>query len=109
MPVRVAAIVVNYNAGRLLASCVATLRREGVEQVIVVDNGSTDLSLTGLRTTDPAAVVIETGANLGYGGGANLGARQDLADAAYLLVLNPDTEFGKGALDPLVAALDEEA
>jgi N-acetylglucosaminyl-diphospho-decaprenol L-rhamnosyltransferase len=104
LPVRVAAAIVNFNAGSLLAVCAASLRREGVDQVIVVDNGSTDLSLVGLRAADGDAVVIETGHNLGYGAAVNRAASR--AEAEYLLVLNPDAEMKPGSLAPLVAALD---
>ncbi len=100
------AVVVNFNAGDLLANCVASLRAEAVERVIVVDNGSTDGSLTVLRKLEPDADVIQTGANLGYGKAANLGALGVRTD--YLLVLNPDTVTAPGALAPLVAALAED-
>jgi N-acetylglucosaminyl-diphospho-decaprenol L-rhamnosyltransferase len=106
LPIRVAAIVVNFNAGSLLVDCVASLRREGVDQVIVVDNGSTDLSLVGLRAADRDAVILEIGQNLGYGPAVNRAALR--ADADYLLVLNPDAEMKPGSLSPLVAALEED-
>ncbi len=106
LPVRVAAIVVNFNDGGLLASCVASLRREGVGEVIVVDNGSSDLSLVGLRAADPAATIVETGENLGYGGAVNRGAAR--TDAPFLLVLNADIDLRPGALAPLVATFDAD-
>jgi len=39
---RVGAVVVNHDAGDALADCVASLRAEGVEELVVVDNASTD-------------------------------------------------------------------
>jgi N-acetylglucosaminyl-diphospho-decaprenol L-rhamnosyltransferase len=98
---------VNFDAGRLLADCVASLRREGVDAVVVVDNGSTDLSLAGLRATDRDAVIVETGRNVGYGAAVNRGAA--VTETPYVLALNPDAELRPGALAPLVAALEDDA
>lgn len=103
---RVAAIVVNFNAGSLLTVCVASLRREGVEIITVVDNGSTDLSLVGLKAADPEVVVLAADHNLGYGAAANRGAAR--TDAEFLLILNPDAELRAGALAPLLAAFDDD-
>ena len=41
----IAAVIVNYNAGDALSECVASLEREHVREIVVVDNGSTDGSL----------------------------------------------------------------
>jgi GT2 family glycosyltransferase len=48
-------------------------------QVIVVDNGSTDDSVARIRAAYPDVTLIETGANLGYAGGNNVGIRYALA------------------------------
>ena len=44
----VAAVVVNDNAGSVLAECVASSASAGIESLVVVDNGSTDDSLGDL-------------------------------------------------------------
>jgi N-acetylglucosaminyl-diphospho-decaprenol L-rhamnosyltransferase len=102
----VAAVVVNYNAGAVLLDCVRSLRAEGVDEVVVVDNASTDGSLAALRASDPAAVVVETGANLGYGAAANRGVAASSAD--LVLVMNPDTTVEPGTIKALVAALEAD-
>jgi N-acetylglucosaminyl-diphospho-decaprenol L-rhamnosyltransferase len=103
----VVAIVVNYNAADHLASCVKSLRANGVLDVLVIDNGSTDASC-GAATSEGARW-IRAGANLGYGRGANLGASTEEGRAAtYLLVCNPDTELGDGAVSALLAWLAAE-
>ncbi|MGO9963177.1 MAG: glycosyltransferase family 2 protein [Acidimicrobiales bacterium] len=92
----VAAVVVNYNAGFALSDCVASLRREAIETIVVVDNGSTDNSLEGLASKYPAVPVFHTGKNLGFGGGVNYGARRVAGE--MLLVCNPDLELQSGAV-----------
>jgi N-acetylglucosaminyl-diphospho-decaprenol L-rhamnosyltransferase len=98
--------VVNYNAGSVLVDCVADLRSEGVNEVVVVDNGSSDGSHAALAGADPQARWIPSGSNLGYGRAANLGARH--CHARYLLVSNPDVVIRPGAVAALVGALDAD-
>ncbi|MSY45213.1 MAG: glycosyltransferase, partial [Actinobacteria bacterium] len=78
-----AAVVVNFDAGRCLVDCVATLLLDtsaGVFEIIVVDNASTDDSISQLRQTWPDVKVILSERNLGYSGAANLGIRATRAD-----------------------------
>lgn len=102
----ISAIVVNFNAAEHLAGCVRSLRAEGVAEVIVADNGSTDSSRQALAAADPAAVFLPTGGNLGYGGGANRAA--SVARGRLLLVCNPDIVLEPGCTSALVAALDTD-
>jgi N-acetylglucosaminyl-diphospho-decaprenol L-rhamnosyltransferase len=102
----VAAVVVNYNAGPHLATCVRSLRAAGVAERIVVDNGSSDDSRRRAEEADPALRWIDSGANLGFGRAANLGA--STTDAEAVLVCNPDLTVGAGAVDALTARLARE-
>jgi N-acetylglucosaminyl-diphospho-decaprenol L-rhamnosyltransferase len=77
----------------------------GVDQIIVVDNASPQ----GPPPHDDRVLLIQSDANLGYGAGANLGARQATGDV--LLIANPDVSIGpddvrrlaEAALEPSVA------
>ncbi|MGH9075611.1 MAG: glycosyltransferase family 2 protein, partial [Acidimicrobiales bacterium] len=60
---RVGAVIVNYNAGEHLLACVASLRAEGIGDVVVVDNGSTDGSDRALAGADPAVRIVDPGRN----------------------------------------------
>lgn len=101
-----AAVVVNHDAGELLVDCVASLRSEGVMEVVVVDNASTDGSLDTLAGTDPAVQVVHSGGNLGYGAGANRGVA--VVGSELVLVSNPDVVVHRGALAALAEALDAD-
>lgn len=100
----VSAVVVNYNARDHLLACVASLRAEGVDDVVVVDNDSSDGSRGALEVADPAARIVATGANLGYGSAANRGAA--VAGGRRLLVCNSDVVLEPGAVKSLAAVLD---
>jgi GT2 family glycosyltransferase len=68
---RVSAVVVNHEAGDVLLEFVASLRAEGVKDVTVVDNASSDHSAEALVAVDPTVRLVQTGTNLGYGAAAN--------------------------------------
>jgi N-acetylglucosaminyl-diphospho-decaprenol L-rhamnosyltransferase len=102
----VSAVVVSYNSAAYLPGCVASLRAEGLTDVVVVDNASSDASVAGVVASDPAVTVVQAGANLGFGTGVNRGA--DVATGDYLLVLNPDTVVEPGTVKALSEALDRD-
>lgn len=106
-PDQSAAVVIDYNAGILVAECVRSLGDEGVTELVVVENGDGDavraiLAANGLGDTP----LLVTGKNLGYGGGANRGLAA-LDRSEYVLICNPDLVVHPGALAPLGSALDD--
>jgi N-acetylglucosaminyl-diphospho-decaprenol L-rhamnosyltransferase len=101
----VAAVVVNYNAASALCDCVESLEASGVTEIVVVDNASTDDSMALLAKCSPNVRLVSSPDNLGFGRGANLGARFTAAE--YLLVCNPDLVVKPDAVQRLATALDE--
>jgi N-acetylglucosaminyl-diphospho-decaprenol L-rhamnosyltransferase len=86
-------IIVNWNSGQQLRRCLESILpvdRTGfvLSRVVVVDNGSIDVSLAGVRGLDLPLTVIELGLNAGFAAACNAGAKGSTAD--YLLFLNPD-------------------
>ncbi|MGI9034351.1 MAG: glycosyltransferase family 2 protein [Acidimicrobiales bacterium] len=102
-PTDVSAVVVNYNTREHLLACVASLRAEGVYEIVVVDNNSVDGSGLSLAEADPVAVFLPTGANLGFGRAANRGVAA--TTKPLVLVMNPDAVVQPGAIEALVGAL----
>lgn len=93
------------------AKCVLSLSREGIRDVVVVDNsedrGSSLARLRSLLTLDGASRVhyVEPGRNLGFSSGVNAGIAlvQDELRGRHVLLINNDATLGEGA----VAALDQ--
>ncbi|MFC7580141.1 glycosyltransferase family 2 protein [Schaalia naturae] len=71
------------------------------DRLVVVDNGSGDDSTACLRS--PKWDLVETGRNLGFGGGVNAGARGMDEDA--LVLLNNDAVAQDGFLDAITSPL----
>ena len=90
---KVAVVVLNWNRAPETLRCLDSLRALTYPvDVMVVDNGSTDGSAAAMRAARPDLPLLETGANLGYAGGNNVGIRAALGRGAqFVLVLNNDT------------------
>lgn len=102
---RASLIVVAYNSRTYLGPCIESIQtemRDHQDELIVVDNGSTDGSADFVRARYPGVRLI-CGANAGYAGGNNCGAA--VAWGEYLVFLNPDTYLYPGALAALLAPL----
>ncbi len=102
----VTALVINYNAGALLGDCVQSLIDNGVTDVRVVDNASTDGSIDRLRGRfgrSPSVQVLVNPTNRGFGPAVN--DHLAAVESEHLLVINPDCRLEPGALRALEAAL----
>ena len=99
-------VIVNYNAGKLLAECVQSVLAEQVQNVFVVDNDSHDESLSHLAASisDARVTVIRNDQNLGFAAACNIGTRASTADT--VLFLNPDSVLVKGSLGRLIEVLE---
>ena len=92
----VSLVVVNFNGKELLRKCLLTLSKTDYPnyEVVVVDNASTDGSLTEVRNSfgsDPRIKVVENNENVGHAEGCNIGAQK--TNGRYLVFLDSDTEF----------------
>jgi N-acetylglucosaminyl-diphospho-decaprenol L-rhamnosyltransferase len=108
---RVRAVVVIWNSAPTLDRCLrhllATSWPDGVLEIVVVDNGSTDHSVDGWSARYPTIELRQTGANLGFGAGANR-ALADLDHLDGVALVNPDAFVEPGWLPPLIAALEND-
>lgn len=106
MAVHVSVIIPNWNGWDLLRPCLDSLQRQVYRdfEVIVVDNGSTDGSVSKLWEKYPWVHTLALEKNRGYSGGCNAGIRR--AEGDLLVMLNNDTEMDTHWLAALVDAAD---
>ena len=92
---KVAIITLNYNGKKDTLEFLKSLNRLQAtgyrQQVIVVDNGSSDGSVTAIHKAFPEVDIIQAGANLGFSGGYNKGLDYaKIWGADYFLLINND-------------------
>jgi len=109
-----AIVIVNWNAGPLLADCLNSIRLASapagwrIAHVVVVDNASTDGSAERLVPDEPLPLqVIRNERNRGFGAACNQGAAAVHAD--LLLLLNPDTRLFEESLHAPIGWLEDPA
>lgn len=112
-----AIVIVNYNVCDLLRRCLRTVFASTGDfsyTVCVVDNNSSDDSVSMVGSDFPQVRLIVNQANVGYPAANNqgltlLGANSENPSERprYCLLLNPDTEVPPTALARLIAYLDE--
>ncbi len=101
----VTAIIPTWNRADLLRSILANLRSQTrvPDQVIVVDNGSTDDSRLVARESEAECIALE--ANLGFAPAVNRGITSAKSD--WVLILNNDVVLAPDWLRTLLAAAEE--
>jgi GT2 family glycosyltransferase len=92
---QVVILVLNWNNYPDTRRCLDSIRDLDCDQcqLVVVDNGSDDGSNRLIREKYPTVKLLETGKNLGFAGGNNIGLAYAVNnDIPYVLLLNNDTE-----------------
>jgi len=103
---RLTVIIVNHNGAATLPDCLQALlpALSTDDEVIVVDNASSDGSTLGLEDGQAGVRVIRNLANLGFAAAVNQGL--GAARGRLLLLLNPDCVIANDALTVAVDYLD---
>lgn len=130
------AIILNWNGFADTCSCLDSLipERHSNLQIVVVDNASSDNSCAEIRNwakknkiqlvslsqtdaesgalpnnTEGGLLLIQTGSNLGFAGGNNVGMRYALRmGAEYVWLLNNDTVVSPSSLQPMLNAIGSD-
>ena len=102
-------VILAHNQWSHTVHCLDSLQRNTTEplQVVAVDNGSTDETVTSLwkRSAEQASLqVIRNATNRGFAAGNNQAL--SIARGEYVVLLNNDTVVTPGWLDRMIAVLE---
>lgn len=95
-------VIVNWNSGGYLKSCIESINKSEMQgisyRIIIVDNGSEDISRNYIDslTGNPEYIIIQNNENKGFSAACNRGAMSSSSE--YILFLNPDTVMNRTSI-----------
>jgi GT2 family glycosyltransferase len=104
---KISVIILNWNGLQFLETCLSSLRKQTFREfeTILVDNGSTDESVSYVRNNFPEVRLVELNNNSGFAGGNNAG--YEAASGEWIVLLNNDTEADAKWLEEIWKATQE--
>jgi GT2 family glycosyltransferase len=103
-------VIPNWNGRdllqRYLPSILEALAGNPGNEIIVVDNGSSDGSVVMIEERFPSVRILALDRNLGFGGGSNAGFRAAKND--FVVLLNSDMRVQPDFLAPLLTGFTDE-
>ena len=101
-------VIVTWNCKKYIQECLDSLavyRQDPRAEIIIVDNVSEDGTPELIKEKYPEVTLIESGENLGFPRGTNLGIRH--CTGKYLFLINPDVRVLDGCIEKMLAYLQE--
>src|SRR5450759_1450080 len=103
---KVIVLTLNYNGKQLLDDSITSYLANDYPnfEMVMIDNGSHDGSEEYVKLTYPIVTCIQTGKNLGYSGGFNVGLKYafDEQKADFALIHNNDVKVASKVISDLV-------
>jgi len=98
--------ILNYNGVKFLEKFLPSHLESTYksQEILVIDNASTDNSKSTLETKFPDVKIKELKENIGFAGGYNEGLQN--VNTKYVAIVNSDIEVSEDWLEPLVSALE---
>ncbi|PIZ71178.1 MAG: glycosyltransferase family 2 protein, partial [Candidatus Portnoybacteria bacterium CG_4_10_14_0_2_um_filter_44_20] len=104
----VSIIIPNLNGEKFLEDCLESLREQTCRnfEIILIDNGSTDNSVSRAKKFFPEVKIIKNQENLGFAKANNQGF--EISKGEYIATLNNDTVVDRNWLKELVAVAEKD-
>lgn len=105
-------LILNWCSHEDVLCCIDTIQKLEYQnyKVILIDNASPDHSGESLRKQFPEYIYLQTGKNVGYAGGNNVGIRHAIqAGADYVWIVNPDVRVESESLKVMIEAMEKDA
>ena len=103
--------VLNWNGRDLTLDCLSSLEKITYPnvKVYIIDNGSSDNSVTAIRNQFPDYEIIGLPENYGFARGNNAGFELVKQKADYTIFLNNDTIVDPNFVEPLINAMESNS
>ncbi|MDR2834706.1 MAG: glycosyltransferase family 2 protein [Bacteroidales bacterium] len=108
-PQQIAIAILNWNGVEFLKKFLPSVIKnsdEKISNIYIIDNGSTDNSITVLQEHFPTIKIILLDKNYGFAEGYNRGLKK--IEAKYYLLLNSDVEVPENWLKPLYELMESD-
>src|SRR6056297_36655 len=105
----VAVVLLNYNGISHLKEYLPTLLSSTpleIAEIFIIDNASSDESLSWLKSQYPQISIISLDKNLGFAAGYNEGLNG--IESEYFILLNNDVKVTSGWLEPLLNRIESD-
>ncbi len=104
----VSVIIVTHDSQKFIDKCIDAVKQQSkqVEEIIVVDSGSTTRDYLKILNEHDEVVLVETD-NIGFSRANNLGYNRANKDAGYFVFLNPDTFISSNFLEYAITILNK--
>ena len=106
---RIAVVILNYNGHELLKKFLPSVLKysdKKLSRIYIIDNNSSDESVSFISKTYPDIEVIKNDKNYGYADGYNVGLKK--IDTDYYVLLNNDVEVTENWLSPMFELLESD-
>ncbi len=106
MKIKVSVIIPNWNGNELLKDCLRSLVGQSFKdfEIILVDNGSTDDSVSFIENFFPDIKIVKLEKNFGFAKAINEGVKASAGK--YVIFLNNDTQADKDFVKHLILCAD---
>ena len=108
---KVSIIILNWNQRDMTLQCLKSLKEINYPhyEIILVDNGSTDDSVSVVKKEFPDVKIIQNKRNLGVAGGRNVGIEYVLSKGTdYILLLDNDTTAHQDFITEMVKVGEQD-
>lgn len=105
----VSIVILNWNGRKFLEQFLPSVQAStwANKSIVVIDNASSDDSISFLEAHYPAVKIVRNAGNYGFAKGYNEGLKSVAGD--YYVLLNSDVEVTPSWIEPVIALMESEA